>query len=246
LSVSTLDYLRDVRRRVRTRAHAGVWFPVGVIAVLLLGSIALYVAPFAAPYGPDVSFLQAVTAPSWAGLPAPQRDAGLSYGYWFVGTPAAFAVIAWWYRRRARRVGLTVAWRRVVIVGLGALAGLAVLAAVPSATVDPYATSSIEPGWLHGLRTPLIPVALALIALGLTERSVTLVVTGGWIGVIAWWYSATFMGRLPGWLTYVLGGFEGPGLGGQVTLFDRPGPVLLVMALPLAVYAVVRGLRSHD
>jgi len=150
--VSTLDYLRDVRRRVRTRAHAGVWFPVGVIAVLLLGSIALYVAPFAAPYGPDVSFLQAVTAPSWAGLPAPQRDAGLSYGYWFVGTPAAFAVIAWWYRRRARRVGLTVAWRRVVIVGLGALAGLAVLAAVPSPTVDPYALSSIEPGWLHGLR----------------------------------------------------------------------------------------------
>ena len=41
------------------------------------------------------------------------------------------------------------------------------------------------------------------------------------------------MGRLPGWLTFVLGGFEGPGLGGQVTLFDRPGPVLLVMALPL-------------
>jgi len=242
--MSTLDYLRDVRRRVRGQAHAGVWFPVGVIAVLLLGSIGLYVAPFADPYGPDVAFLQAISTPSWAGLPAPQRDALLSYGYWFLGTPAAFAVIAWWYRRRARRVGLTIAWRRVLVVGLGALAGLAVLAAVPS-TVDTNALSP-EPAWLHGLRTPLIPVALALIALGLTERSVTLAATGGWIGLIAWWFSATYMGRLPGWLTFVLGGFEGPGLGGQVTLFDRPGPVLLVMALPLVVYAGVRGLRSHD
>jgi hypothetical protein len=121
--MSTLDYLRDVRRRVRGQAHAGVWFPVGVIAVLLLGSIGLYVAPFADTYGPDVAFLQAVSTPSWAGLPAPQRDAFLSYGYWFLGTPAAFAVIAWWYRRRARRVGLTIAWRRVLVVGLGALAG---------------------------------------------------------------------------------------------------------------------------
>jgi hypothetical protein len=240
----TLSHLRTMRRRIRSQAHAGVWFPVGVIAVLLLASIALYVAPFADPYGPDTSFLQAVDEPSWAGLPAPQRDAWLSYAYWFTGTPAAFAVIAWWYRRRARRVGLTVAWRRVLVVGLGALAGLAVLAAVPS-TMDPSALSP-EPAWLHGLRTPLVPVALALIALGLTERSVTLVVTGGWIGVIAWWYSATYLGRLPGWLTFVLGGFEGPALGGQVKLFDRPGMVLVVMALPLVVYAVVRGIRSHE
>ena len=100
--------------------------------------------------------------------------------------------------------------------------------------------------WFHGLLTPLVPVALALIALGWTERSVALAVTGAWIGLVASWYGAAGMGRLPGWLTFVLSGFEGPALGGQVALFDRPAAVLGVMALPLVVYATIQGLRSRS
>ena len=133
----TLHHLRDVRTRTRSQAHGGAWFPVAVIAALLLASIGLYQAPAGdvvaqsaaqlAPYMPDY--------PAWAGLPAAERHPVLSWAYWFLATPLAFALIAWWYRRRARAVGLTVAWHRVLIVGLGALALLAVLAAMPS-TVD--------------------------------------------------------------------------------------------------------------
>jgi hypothetical protein len=243
----TLHHLRDVRTRTRTQAHGGAWFPVAVIACLLLASIGLYQAPGGdvvaqstaefRPYVPDY--------PAWAGLPAAQRHPVLSWAYWFLATPLAFALIAWWYRRRARARGITVAWRRVLIVGLGGLAALAVLAAMPS-TVDIIGTMG-TPGvdWFQGLLTPLVPVAVALIALGWSERSFALAATGAWIGLVASWYGAAGLGRLPGWLIFVLNGFEGPALGGRVALFDRPAAVLGAMALPLVVYAAIQGLRSR-
>src|SRR6266508_3537733 len=92
-----LTEVRRLRDRTRSRAHGGVWFPVAVLALLLLTSIALYRSPFRELHEATV------TVPYWAGLPAEQRSPIASYLLWLVGTPVAFALIAAWYRRRARR-----------------------------------------------------------------------------------------------------------------------------------------------
>jgi hypothetical protein len=167
--------------------------------------------------------------------------------YWLAAAPLAFGLIAWWYRRRARRLGVSLPWRRVLVVGLGAMIALALLAAAPS-EVDSGALEVSGPlglDWLRGLLTPLVPIALALIVLGWIERSPALAMVGAWIGVVAWWFTAAGLGRIPGWLAYALGGFQGPALGGQLHLFDQPGPTLIVLALPLVGYAVGRGLRAR-
>jgi len=51
----------------------------------------------------------------------------------------------------------------------------------------------------------------------------------------------------PGWLDWILDGGSGPALGGEVTLanLNRPGPLLIAIALPLVVFAVVRGSRAR-
>lgn len=236
-----LATVHDVRRRTRTLAHGGVWLPVAVIAALLLGSIGLYATPFA-----EVSSVYA-PFPFWAGLAEQQRSEVASYVFWFTLTPAAFAVIAWWYRRRARRIGVNIAWRWFAVAGLGALAALAVLAAVPADLTAADATMLADPGLdvLRGLRTPILPLAAALVVLGWAERSPALALSGVWIGVLAWWFCTAGTGRLPGWLSWVLGGFQGPALGGQLAVFDRPGPVLIAMAAPLIGYALIRGLRAR-
>ena len=84
-----------------------------------------------------------------------------------------------------------------------------------------------------------------MVALGVVERSTMLVVAGVWIGLVAWWFGAAGVGRIPGWLTWVLGGFQGPALGGSLRLFDRPGFVLVVLAVPLVITAVVGAVRAH-
>jgi hypothetical protein len=230
----------------RFRAHGGAWFPAVVIATLILASIALYRSPFADPFSASGLSTGELgpgrpESPWWAGLPAPHRGSLTAYAFWLVATPAAFGVIAWWYDRRASRDGVTVSWSTVLLIGAGAWTVMALLAAGP---VRPMSMGSTV-DWFQGLLSPLIPLALALVTLGVIERAVTLAVTGGFIALIVWWFGAAGMGRLPGWLTYVLGGFEGPAFGGQAALFDRPGVVLAALAVPLVAYALVRGLRRR-
>jgi hypothetical protein len=242
----TLRQISDIRRRARFRAHGGAWFPAAVIGALVLASIALYRSPFADPfasggYGTGELGPGRPESPWWAGLPAPHQGSGIAYGFWFVTTPAAFGLIAWWYDRRARRIGVTVPWSTVLLIGAGAWTVMALLAAGPVRPVPVGSTVD----WFQGLLSPLIPLALALVTLGVIERAVTLALAGGFIALVVWWFGAAGMGRLPGWLTFVLGGFQGPALGGNLALFDRPGVVLVVLALPLLVYALVRGLRRQ-
>ena len=241
----TLADVQLLRTRARALAHGGVWFPVAVIAALLLLSISLYSYPFTEPSTSEWLF------PYWGGLPDTQRNQGLSYAFWFVLTPAAFGLIAWWYRRRSRRLGVRIEWRWFVGAGLGALLALALLAAFPS-TVDLATMGELDSGQvghtvdvLRGLRTPIVPLAAALVVLSWAERSLALATTGLWIGILAWWFCAAGPGRLPGWLTWILGGFEGPALGGTLAIPGRPGPVLIAMSAPLLVYAFIRGLRAR-
>lgn len=241
-----LDEVRRLREQARRRAQAGAWFPVAALAALLLASIALYRSPFAQThvYSDDTDL--------WAGLPVAQRSATASYLFWFLGTPLTIALIGAWYRWRARRVGVRIPWRWFAFTTLGALAALAVIAAMPQerwadpdTMVAPHEVGTLQQlRW--GLLTPLMPIALATAVLGWTERSKALALSGVWVGVIAYWQSSQGLGRLPGWATWMLGGFEGPALGGQLTLFglDLPGPTLILMALPLLLFAAVRAVRT--
>ncbi|GHJ49211.1 hypothetical protein Cs7R123_65530 [Catellatospora sp. TT07R-123] len=239
-SAQLLDDLRHLREQARRRTHGGAWLPVALLAALLLASIALYRTPFA-----QVSWIPATD--SWAGLPDAQRSATASYLFWFVGTPLVIALSAAWYRHRAQRVGVRLPLRWFVLTALGALAALAVLAAAPVPHPEDSQLLAERSSLLGGLATPLLPVSLALVALGWIERSRAVALAGAWVGLIAWWQSAMGMGHLTGFTAWVLGFFEGPALGGELTLFglNRPGPTLILMALPLVVFAVVRALRTR-
>ncbi len=230
-----LTEVRRLRDRTRSRAHGGVWFPVAVLALLLLTSIALYRSPFRELHEATV------TVPYWAGLPAEQRSPIASYLLWLVGTPVAFALIAAWYRRRARRVGHRVAWQWSVGAGLGALAALAIIAAVPvelSQDVPLGTLTSTPPpaGTIlrNGLLTPLLPIGIAIAVLGLVEGSRALVLAGGWVALIAWFH-CTFG------VTSVFHG--GPSLDANWRYHTLPGPLLVAIALPLLAFAAVRAWR---
>jgi hypothetical protein len=230
-----LAEVRRLRRRAHQRAHGGAWLPATAIAFLLLGSIGLYRYPFESATVIDASY------PFWAGLPDQQRTPVGSYVFWFVGAPLVFAMTAAWYQWRARRIGIRVAWRPFVVTGLGVLMLLAVLAAVPKGEPSAAAGELIDPSPLlwTGVLTPLLPVAAAVIALGWAERSRSLFVAGAWIALLALWLCGTWpLGSFPGWLARLLDGGSGPGLGGQLAL--RPGHYVVVMALPLIVFAFAR------
>jgi hypothetical protein len=240
----TLAEVRRLRSRVRSQAHAGAWFPVAVIAALVLSSIALYRQPFVQPHSLSIS------SPYWAGLPDEQHSPLLSYVFWFAGTPLAFGFIATWYRWRARRTGMSIRWRPAVAAGAGALAALAVLAAVPVQRVvsDDVLRPQLSVAWRHALLSPLLVIAVALVALGWAERSTAVGLAGGWVAVITAWQTAYGrIGQIPGWLAWLLSGGSGPALGGEVTIADlnRPGPLLITIALPLVVFAAVRGWRAR-
>ncbi|MGI5145960.1 hypothetical protein ACQEVC_06105 [Plantactinospora sp. CA-294935] len=234
-----LAELDRLRNRTRTRTHGGAWLPALAVAVLLLASIALYRMPFGQPTAIDTYH------PYWAGLPDEQRNPVLSYAFWFVGTPLLFATTAAWYTLRARRLGLRVSWPLFAAAGLGVLLLLAVLAAVPETEIRPDGLAPAADWFWPGLLTPLLPVAAAVLALAWAERSPGLAAAGIWIVLLTVWLCGTFpLGYLPPWATDILGGESGS-LGGQLSL--RPGHYLVLMALPLVVFAAVRAARSrHD
>jgi hypothetical protein len=237
----TLTEVRRLRTRAAAQAHGGVWLPVAVFAALVLLSVGLYRYPFVHPNATTIE------VPYWAGLPSEQRSPYLSYAFWFLGTPLAFALVAVWYRRRGQRVGMRVRWQWAVGAGLGALVALAVIGAVPVHLPQdvPLGALTNRPPALgdvlrHGVLTPLLPVGVAALVLGLAERSRALVAAGAWIAVLAW-LQCTFG------LSYLVGAVFGAGGTGRPVgpgFDDPPGFLLLAMALPLAVFAVVAGWRA--
>lgn len=222
----TLAELDRLRARTSRRAHGGVWLPAAGIAALLLASIALYREPFAQPTSIEADH------PFWAGLPDQQRDPVLSYVFWVTGFTLLFAGTALWYRWRAHRLGVRVAWPAFVAAGLGLLALLAVVAAVPTGPVPEGLTVARNPYWT-GLLTPLLPLTVSVVVLGWAERSRGLVASGAWMAVLAGWLCTTYpLGSVPGWA------FGGDSLGGQLSL--RPGHYLVLMALPILAVATAR------
>ncbi|GAA5122733.1 hypothetical protein [Haloechinothrix salitolerans] len=229
----TLADIQELRERSRRLAHGGVWLPALLLASLVVASTLLYQFPFHQPMSEMWRF------PFWPGLPAQPRSHVGAYLFWFIGLPLTVLATGAWYRWRGRRMGVKVAWPWFALTTLATLALLAIIAAVPTRTV----TAQYPDGW-RGLLTPLLAVAVAAIALGVIERSRGLIFGGVWLGLIASWHCALGMGGLPGWVTWLLSGGEGPALGGQLTLLGlhRPGPVLMLAALPLLIVGLM-GLR---
>jgi hypothetical protein len=231
-----LTEVQQLRARAAKQAHGGVWLPVVAFAVLLLLSIGLYRAPFH-----HLNSMR-ITVPYWAGLPAEQRAPIASYAFWFLGSATVFALMAIWYRRRGRRTGMRVAWQRAVGAGLGTLLFLAVIAAVPVEIPEDASRILTDqpPGigtvLLHGLLTPLLPVALAVVVLGVVEHSRALTAAGAWVGLLAWVQCTFGMLAVLGVLTGVR--YAAP------KYTQLPGPLLLAMALPLLVFGVAAAVRS--
>jgi hypothetical protein len=104
--------------------------------------------------------------------------------------------------------------------------------------------------WLLALRTPLLPIAAAIVVLGWVERSRALALAGAWLGLVAWWQHRFGMGRT-GPIAWLLAGGHGGGHGGAGGAeidrlgLNRPGPVLILATLPLVVFAVVRAVRCR-
>lgn len=246
----TLADIQRLREYARTQAHGGAWVPAGLVAALILASIVLYRYPFQSRQ-PASAYV--IEYPVWAGLPDVQRDVVASYVFWFAGLLLLFAVAGVWYRMRARKHGMSVNWWLFAAAGTGALVLLVVLAAVPARTAmaDPAFAElgvSAPPYQAAGFLTPLLAVAVAIVALGWVERSRGLVVSGFWITAITVWQSAygDGLGAIPGWFASLLGGFQGPALGGQLTVLglDRAGPTLILIAAPLLVFAVIGAVRA--
>lgn len=232
LAEQTLADIRQLRARTRRLAHGGAWLPALLLAALVLASMLLYRYPFSEPpwsgvVDPDAPDAGSWRHPFWAGLPAgPRSDVG-AYLFWFVGLPLTVIVTGAWYRWRARHLGMKIAWPWYAGVTCAVLALLAIIAAVPTRSVTP----PFQAGW-SGLLTPLVAVAVAAIALGIVERSKGLIAGGAWLGLIAGWHCALGMGELPG---------------GQLTLFglNRPGPVLILMTLPLLITGLLGWWRER-
>jgi hypothetical protein len=225
--------------------HGGAWFAVAVLSALVLGSALLYTQPFVTSWPQGRSVM--LDRPFWAGLPEEQRSAAASYAYWFVVTPLAFAIMAFWYWQRERRLGIRVRWRWIVAIGGGVLVLLAVLAAVPveqGLAPDQVGHPSMALSW-RSVLTPLLAVAAAVLAVGFVERSWWLGVAGGWLAAITLWQCTQGMGGLPGWATWVLTWGVGTA-GGQLTLLGlhRPGPVLIVAVLPMIGYMVSHAIQA--
>lgn len=232
-----LTEVRRLRVRAANQAHGGVWLPVTALATLLILSIGLYRAPF--HHSQEMN----VAVPYWAGLPADQRSPIASYVFWFAGTAMVFALMAMWYRQRGRRTGMRVAWQRAVGAGIIALLFLAVIAAAPvqppqDVSLGTMTTRSPSAGTvlLHGLLTPLLPVAVAVVVLGIVEHHRVLIVVGAWVGSLAWMQCTVGIFAI---LAALAGQRDSSA---QTDLL--PGPLLAAMALPLLLFAAAAAARS--
>jgi len=244
-SAAVLAEMHQLKSRSRRLAHGGAWLPALVLAAVPLGSIALYRHPFSAALNSaQAQSEEGVTFdyPYWAGLPEQQHNALLSYAFWLVAVALAVVLVARWYRHREDSRGVRVPWRMPLVAGGTGLLALLALFAAPTGTPP---SSGLDFAWWQGLLTPLISIALAVIALGFAERSVGIAAAGLWLGGLAWQFCATgYVGGLLGWQSWLLSGGSGPALGGQLGLgLDRPAIALVVMALPLVLVGLYRAFR---
>jgi len=163
------------RRRTR-RARQGFWFPLVVLGLVVLGSTPLYFGPSTLAAGGLRAAVAFEASGSVGYFPAGAFTASpwAIALFWLTTLPGAYLVISGWYLLRARRRGVATSPWPYVGLGLLLLAVLVVtspqvvlLAHLPRAVAFISSTSDFS---VRGL-TPLLSIAVGLVALAVIERS---------------------------------------------------------------------------
>jgi hypothetical protein len=167
-----LDHLTRLRRQTRVRSRSA-WLPLLLFALLTMASTLLYRQPFyTLPAGGGAAL--SIQPSGYAGLPWSDRSAALSLIFWLVAAPLCYLGCAMWYQRRAQRRGLSLRWQTYVRAGLALLAVLAL--ALVAQHLGWLRLPGHQPGsqMMFGPRSalsPLLAIALGLLALARVERS---------------------------------------------------------------------------
>ncbi|MES9601928.1 hypothetical protein [Actinomadura sp. NPDC000929] len=232
-----LDEVARLRRLTRARAR-GAAVPLMIFGLLTLASIPLYSHPFHAmqtlPDGGSVS--RPGSTSGYAGLDGFDRSGALSIAFWLITGPLSYLACAWWYQRRAARVGLTVRWRPWAYVGtaLFAVFLLAVFAQNHGAQKAPPPLG--ESFVASAVVSPLLAIALGLLVLAKVERSLGVAVCGLVYGGLCVIMNGYGLGQIPAWLV--------PPSGGMIDGMLNPAQNLILLAAVLLVGALVVQLRA--
>lgn len=178
---------RDLTRRVRA-AQRGTWFPLVLLGMLTLGAIPV------TRFGGHVRSCRNVPTPAGPGRVCSVTSAWL-LAYWIIALVLAYAAIAWFYVRRARRRGLGTPVRPYVLAGIG-IAALVTsvglwIAYDPPGILSTFAGLHLQPAsrtailLLRLVGTPVSAVGLALLVLSWVERNPALLLfTVGYLSVV--------------------------------------------------------------
>ncbi len=179
-SSEILAELDSRRSRVRARASAG-WMPLLLTGVALLGSFPAYAGWFDGPGSAcgclstsDSSSLSEAASARIGGLAGGSKPLAL---YWLAVVPSVYFLSVGWFSLCRRRTGLGQRWGLHVMMGVGTLLGL-LLSLLPP--LDQLVSPSARP-----LLTPLLALAVGLVALGRVERDRVLTGAGAAVAMTA-------------------------------------------------------------
>ena len=209
------------RLRTRTRAAVrGAWFPLVVFGLITLATIPLYRRPFDYPSGGPFHS-GPYTTPYYAGLPG-ARSQLLAFAFWLVAAPLGYALCAVWYRRRARRLGLSFRWERWIVAGGGLFALLVALYALPEHEFGvPSAAVDVQVGASAAL-SPLVAVAVGLLVLAWVERSWIVASAAALYGAFTLVVNTYGLGQIPPWIN--------PPYGATKDFFIAPAHNVILLA----------------
>lgn len=247
---AVLDEIGRLRRLTRARVH-GAAVPLVVFAALTLASALLYRHPFfhVPPEGGDLDFgrdpyfikgngdgfsITPDPVSGYAGLYWADWSAALSILFWLVVAPLCYAGCAYWYRRRAEKIGLALRWRPWLYAGAGLMA-LNVLLLVLRQSGPDSRNDMIDHPPLTAL-SPLLAIALGLLGLAWVERSSGTGITAVLYGVLAASMSLYPLGDQPPWFI--------PPRGGTIDLLMAPGYNLVILTSVLLTGAAILQLRT--
>ncbi|MDT7539977.1 MAG: hypothetical protein QOI82_3562 [Actinomycetota bacterium] len=170
-SSEVLSELDGRRARARARAAAG-WLPLLLTGLALLGAFPAYAGRWGGTAGGGVRNSVSVSQRlGLFGLGGGSPAVGL---YWLVVIPVVYAASALWFSRAARRTGLHQRWGVHLLAGTGTFAVLVCVAAA---------------GWVPpskwGLLTPMLALAVGLVALGTVEHDRVVAAAGVAVAAVA-------------------------------------------------------------
>ncbi|GAA4226541.1 hypothetical protein GCM10022254_11870 [Actinomadura meridiana] len=231
-----LDEVDRLRRLTRARSRGAAAVPLAIFGLLTLASIPLYSNPFdAMQWQPDGSgFSKPGSISGYAGLNGNDRSGALSIAFWLVTGPLSYLACAWWFRRRAARVGLTMRWQPWAYVGTALFAVF-----VFAVFAQDHGLGDAHPsGFTEGsVISPLLAIAVGLLILARVERSPGVAVTAVAYGGLCVIMNGYGLGQIPPWIV--------PPYGGMIDGLFNPALNLIPLACVLLFGALAVHLRAR-